>query len=1498
MQMNNIVYPNWQTFAYKYQGQEEDAFEDLARMLFRKEMGIQYGIFQRINHTGNETDVIEKDGKIIGFQSKYFTKSINDSKIIESMKKAKTDNPEQTHYYIYCNLSFGNSISNKNAKQTPIQHKTKKEENIESEAKKLGLTIVWKLNKAILDEVVVNKTIYDIFFNVHGKLESLIKNEKTHTEVAFNSVHYFCSYKDNNIHINRDNIITQIVNLTPSTIFVIHGDGGCGKTAILREFFDKYGNDYPVCYRKASSLDVRNIAEVFHLDDTYSFNDFIDAYTDYSRKYFIIDSAEHLDELKDDTVLPTILKRLLENNWCVIFTVRNVFAGDLLNLLAVEIPKSQINRTEIGVLTERDIKELSCIYEIEMPKDPNLIDRIKNLFYFSLYTQYYSEIDSQSSDSTFLKLVWDRKIKGKNNRKGYIRENEFEAFITERIQTGAFFIPSEKFTSAEFYTLVEDEIIANDPTYGLYVAHDIFEEWGMYRIVDKKWKESNDVISFLNNLGDARVIRRAFRLWLKDKATENPETITTITQAAFSSELPGLWKEEVLCALLLSDKAELFFRPHEESILKNNGGLGSKIAWALRVGGKYITKVVQYKDYFIPYYSPIGSGWEYIIDLLFRNQNNFEMFLWLPVIHDWTISNQYGETTRKAGLMMVAYYQSSMSYGGRYNKQNSQLICKIINNAVCEIKDELSNLLHLCISNEDLSDDLPQFILENNFNAVNIHLTIPETVISLCLSYWMEDEREKNKHSQFANHMYSINRGFGIDEYGVAFKYFPSGAMQTPMFTLLKANEKLAIDFLINLMNKCMEKYSKLTSNEYCTKVKIKDEHGIVNWQWHSVTLWTMYRGMQDSPYTLQSLHMALEKYLLDLSEAGKYEQCEHILKRLLFECHSSSVSAITASLVLAYPDQYWNVAMILFRTLSFFHTDLSRSTSEFIMESTYRTSWELNPPITDERIETCKQEFRKSNLELACLYYQFYKNPKLSEEQNHKRILDIYKIIDEHRRTLEQNKDNGHNDIETMLSKIDRRRLDIKNTKKVEAGILIEFDVVQSNSSNKAEEDTLVNKDEITKYLELTNWAIAKTKGEKPSNNIYSDNIEHIINDARNLQHELDKGRIPYLVDNQILPIVAQCFIKFYNNVISIDDKQWCKEIIDNALAEFIKTQNYTNSISTCINILPLMIEEYPEEKEHYANIMFNCLCIPDYGANSSSKCAATGIHYFELWEKEPELMNDILIRFLDYANSQQEKAYEIHKLQVILELIPNKPNKLAVEAATSCLNEIPVLLSVEHNLMPNMIMVVDSIVKLLMKTDSQEILSCLPCTNNIVKEYHLGGIYLRRIVEYADSYRNPDRFWKIWNSYRTLFIELIKNRRYEQLYVYTFQNIPYKDGIKEWHTLRPQDIDFFNFLAENSDEETIIFDGLVKVLTTIGSNFKTEGMGWLAKAINKCPTMVIKESQSLMHLELMMMPYVYANKMQIRKTPNLLNQVRTVLNFMVSNNSATGYMLRDLVN
>ena len=104
--------------------------------------------------------------------------------------------------------------------------------------------------------------------------------------------------------------------------------------------------------------------------------------------------------------------------------------------------------------------------------------------------------------------------------------------------------------------------------------------------------------------------------------------------------------------------------------------------------------------------------------------------------------------------------------------------------------------------------------------------------------------------------------------------------------------------------------------------------------------------------------------------------------------------------------------------------------------------------------------------------------------------------------------------------------------------------------------------------------------------------------------------------------------------------------------------------------------------------------------------------------------------------------------------------------------------------------------------------------------------------------------------------------------------------------------------YLAEHSEGNAIVFDGLVKILTTIGTKYKNEGMSWIATAIKQHPVMNLSGTSALFYLELVMTPYIYTKKMMIRKNPNLLAQVRSILNFMVSKSSVTGYMLRDLVN
>lgn len=63
---------SWNEFMGKNSKNLTNAFEDLARFLFRKTYNVPFALPYYKNHPGNETDVIERDGEIIGFQAKYF----------------------------------------------------------------------------------------------------------------------------------------------------------------------------------------------------------------------------------------------------------------------------------------------------------------------------------------------------------------------------------------------------------------------------------------------------------------------------------------------------------------------------------------------------------------------------------------------------------------------------------------------------------------------------------------------------------------------------------------------------------------------------------------------------------------------------------------------------------------------------------------------------------------------------------------------------------------------------------------------------------------------------------------------------------------------------------------------------------------------------------------------------------------------------------------------------------------------------------------------------------------------------------------------------------------------------------------------------------------------------------------------------------------------------------------------------------------------------------
>ena len=82
---------NWNNFAAKFNGKEQSSFEWLCYLLFCDEYSKPTGMLRYKNQAGIETEPIEHDGEVVGFQAKYFDANLasNKNKIKDSTKKAK-----------------------------------------------------------------------------------------------------------------------------------------------------------------------------------------------------------------------------------------------------------------------------------------------------------------------------------------------------------------------------------------------------------------------------------------------------------------------------------------------------------------------------------------------------------------------------------------------------------------------------------------------------------------------------------------------------------------------------------------------------------------------------------------------------------------------------------------------------------------------------------------------------------------------------------------------------------------------------------------------------------------------------------------------------------------------------------------------------------------------------------------------------------------------------------------------------------------------------------------------------------------------------------------------------------------------------------------------------------------------------------------------------------------------------------------------------------------
>ncbi len=245
-----MIKPNWDIFKAKFSESPEKSFEWLCYLLFCKEYNKPLGIHRYKNQSAVETDPIELNGETIGWQAKFYDTKLSENKsnLIDTIERGKRDYPGLTKLIIYTNQEWG-----QNKGKEPQSKK-----DVETKAKELKIEIDWRSSSFFESLFVVsdNELIARYFFSLDESVLAEIKDQQVHTELILTEIQTSITFREQNIEIDRTEILEQIKTLRQ--ISIVSGNGGVGKTAVIKRLYEDIKDNSPFYIFKASEFDLRN----------------------------------------------------------------------------------------------------------------------------------------------------------------------------------------------------------------------------------------------------------------------------------------------------------------------------------------------------------------------------------------------------------------------------------------------------------------------------------------------------------------------------------------------------------------------------------------------------------------------------------------------------------------------------------------------------------------------------------------------------------------------------------------------------------------------------------------------------------------------------------------------------------------------------------------------------------------------------------------------------------------------------------------------------------------------------------------------------------------------------------------------------------------------------------------------------------------------------------------------------------------------------------------
>lgn len=1597
--MRRIVDINWSSFRTKFNGREREKFEELSYLLFCKEHEQNYGIFGYFNQTGIEKEPIVIDGKHIGFQAKFFETKISENvrEIKEGISKAKQKNPDLNVIYYYINKDFSES-------STQVGKDPHYKVNIEAHASSKDIEIVWKTPSQFSAQLKIDSSLFSIaefFFDPNPGLLDAIMKLQTHKDAILRNIKTQIEYSGRTLKIDRSTTINEVKNgLESISVQIIRGEGGVGKTAIVKELLPLCQSYISYVFR-ANEFSVSSIHDFLTIGGSkIALMDFINEHRN-GQCLVVIDSAERLLDIEEQSPFFEFVYAVIDSGWRIIITTRSRYYEDIIRLLTGHLTVNP-SIVDVPLLEDMDLLGFSSEHDFALPSNHKLMDLMRIPYYLQAYLDHYQDVGCNQDYKGFFDYLWRQKIMKSQYQKDNIHIRRSECMLKivhDKANSGAFYIETEICNDKEaISSLYKDEVLGYDDAESRYfIAHDVIEEIVLLRLIEQRFADASSSKGFFESIGCSLVIRRAFRYWLLGKIESEPDQVQRLIGATLSEiSISQHWRDEALISILTSTKANEFFSTIEPKLKEKEFRPFYRLVFLLRTACKeYDSTVathvqennttVNYLKYLFT--QPRGQGWDFAINFIFKHREtltNWRDIVYL--LHDWTNKYKEGSTTRIAGKTALCKYKELIAYKHDWtNKHNKGLttrvdgktvpftykelitnkhdwygdkdietkFVKVILNSAGEIKNELNDYFESILNaNEPRRDRLVETLLTSLPDSIDVVKAVPQYVEKLAWFYWVvQSKKVEDSHRSRA---YSICGDFGLSAFCVR-RYYPKSAFQTPIYGMLRFHPKRTIDFIIKLMNHSVKTYAQSERGRNIGTIQLFVE-GERCPQYIDSLLWNMYRGVSGGAELLQSIHMALEKWLLEQASYTDSTNIEAICNYLLRNSMSASITSVVVSIILAHPEKTFNVAALLFRIPEIFIYDTRRLVDEPDIKGLYSLGYGLDEKnyLRDERLKTCEDEFRKQTLEHIALNYQLLNYNDESTIGERRTV--VWDILDEHYANLppEEDQDEFDRTWRTYLARMDSRKMELTIESRADNKTVVSLSPTIDPQLKEYNEQILSKLDDQNRFVSLMIWGQSRFRQEKETYlkyDEYNKDIKAVLEETKTVLEELAfQSNYTFERFYKDLPAYS-CAVLLRDFVELLNDEAiaFCREVIMSyisALRDDSVIYQIHDASKPAIASLPVLANLCPDDmnvlKEVYLCILFidseTSLFVKQSIQNllwdtNTEDAWSIMIGYIMLTERYEDMLEqklnereltiirepildskrDFIRQNADVFSSVKDNDLSVddledvdrYRLSTIVSAVELLPIKLVSNEMKSFF--VKVLPTLSHALFVDkgdndyevILRIVNKICPMILSSEQSDIdIYIKPFVDSFQFDEY-SSLLFNRFIYFEDRMSQYDNFWHIWSLFFPKTAELCNKKDLDRtatktIRSYLLADTNWSQGTSDWHSVREKEAFFYGRVVDTMGHKPVVLYSIAKVLNDVGSRFQSEGVTWLSEMINTHKDDAL-EPYTIYYMENFIRVFILTNKKKIKRGRELKDNVLRILDFLFNHGSTTGFFLRE---